>query len=954
MRKDLRLFAVAILVFCCVKLSSQDYNLGIPFIKSFERDEYQAAAPNWSIIQDKQGLMYFGNSEGLLVYDGRSWELFPLPNKSVLRALTISIEGRIYAGGQNEMGYFSPDSSGQWSYTSLKQLIPEAHRDFEDVWEIISMDDGIFFRSSNKLFFLDSEGSKVFDDQIYTFLGAANERVIAATQEGSIVEIKNTGSQNLGKIEEKGSFLVRGVCALEDEIIIATDQKGLYSLGGGKLEKKILQSEALFAELQISSVQALEEGKLAIGTAFGGLLMLDSEGKVYQWIKQEDGLLRNSILGVYLDKSMNLWLGLDNGINLVQINSPFRKIYPDESLRGTAYDIQVREDEIYFATSNGLYHAPWKEYYPPGPKQNFQLIENSKGLTWGLDLLDEKLILSDNRGASLISTSGASRFYEGTGFWKFEALKSRPGISIAGNYQGLAFFNNEGEELQYLSHLDGFSESSRFLEQDDRGNVWIAHPYRGIFRIDLGDPLQSSTVHQYGEKDGLSSDLDNHLFRIEDEIVFCSSKGSFLFDYEEERFLPFEKFNNIFGDSVKIRRLKALPNGDIWYISQNDFGLLKITDRGVEKEVHKEEFPHIEPLLNKGFEQIYAHNDRHVFITSEEGFILYDYHNAQSSPSFFSALVREVKITGEQEGILFGGATQSGFGEEQEEKIELSSDQNALKFSFSSTDYLAPLEVSYRFKLEGFDKDWNPWQAENTKEYTNLPPSSYTFVLEARKPNGELSDAVRYAFQIHPPWYASRIAYLIYALILFAAIYFYLKRQNQKYQSLQEDHEQEIEASKKTIGKLREEQIQKELEFKKRELVSTTMHVLQKNELLERIKTDLQDIRRKSKDSPISKDLKKLIQMLQQDSMLDKGWEQFLLHFNEVNKDFFREIKSTYPDLTPKDLKLCAYMRMNLSTKEMASLLNVTVRGIEASRYRLRKKFELDSAQNLTEFLMSY
>jgi len=682
--------------------------------------------------------------------------------------------------------------------------------------------------------------------------------------------------------------------------------------------------------------------------------MLDSEGKVYQWIKQEDGLLRNSILGVYLDKSMNLWLGLDNGINLVQINSPFRKIYPDESLRGTAYDIQVREDEIYFATSNGLYHAPWKEYYPPGPKQNFQLIENSKGLTWGLDLLDEKLILSDNRGASLISTSGASRFYEGTGFWKFEALKSRPGISIAGNYQGLAFFNNEGEELQYLSHLDGFSESSRFLEQDDRGNVWIAHPYRGIFRIDLGDPLQSSTVHQYGEKDGLSSDLDNHLFRIEDEIVFCSSKGSFLFDYEEERFLPFEKFNNIFGDSVKIRRLKALPNGDIWYISQNDFGLLKITDRGVEKEVHKEEFPHIEPLLNKGFEQIYAHNDRHVFITSEEGFILYDYHNAQSSPSFFSALVREVKITGEQEGILFGGATQSGFGEEQEEKIELSSDQNALKFSFSSTDYLAPLEVSYRFKLEGFDKDWNPWQAENTKEYTNLPPSSYTFVLEARKPNGELSDAVRYAFQIHPPWYASRIAYLIYALILFAAIYFYLKRQNQKYQSLQEDHEQEIEASKKTIGKLREEQIQKELEFKKRELVSTTMHVLQKNELLERIKTDLQDIRRKSKDSPISKDLKKLIQMLQQDSMLDKGWEQFLLHFNEVNKDFFREIKSTYPDLTPKDLKLCAYMRMNLSTKEMASLLNVTVRGIEASRYRLRKKFELDSAQNLTEFLMSY
>ena len=189
MRKDLRLFATALLVFCCVRLSSQDYNLGIPFIKSFERDEYQAAAPNWSIVQDQQGLMYFGNSEGLLVYDGRSWELFPLPNKSVLRALAISDDGQIYAGGQNEMGYFSPDSSGQWTYTSLKQRIPEAHRDLEDVWEIVSEDGGLYFRSSNKVFFLDEESSQVFDDQIYTFLGKARGRVIAATQDGTIAEI---------------------------------------------------------------------------------------------------------------------------------------------------------------------------------------------------------------------------------------------------------------------------------------------------------------------------------------------------------------------------------------------------------------------------------------------------------------------------------------------------------------------------------------------------------------------------------------------------------------------------------------------------------------------------------------------------------------------------------------------------------------------------------------------
>lgn len=954
MRKYRPHYSFLFFLLYCSNSLCQEYNLGIPFVQSFERNEYQAAAQNWDLIQDHQGLMYFANTEGLLVYDGRNWDLFPLPNKSVLRAIDISKEGHIYAGGQNEFGYFAPDSSGSWIYHSLKASIPAEHRDFEDVWEIVAVEDGVYFRSSNKIFFLDDTHSLVFSDRNYGFLGSANEHVIAASLDGYIEEFVQEEAKLLGMIQKEQAFLVRGICAWKNEIILATDKFGLYSYSDGEIKKVILESESLLKELQISTIQALKEGKLAIGTAFGGLLLVDSKGKVYQWLKQEDGLLRNSILSIYMDKSMNLWLGLDNGISMVQVNSPFRKIFPDESLRGTAYGIQFKDDDIYFATSNGLYRVPWMDYYSPGPNQNFQLIENSKGLTWGIDLLGEKLVLSDNRGASLISSAGANRFYEGTGFWKFESLKGHPGITVAGNYQGLAFFREKGKGLEYMHHLEGFSESSRFLEQDERGNVWIAHPYRGIFRIELSNPLQSSRVHQYGEKDGLTSDLDNHLFRIGDEIVFCSSKGSFLFNYQTENFEPFEEFNQIFGDSVKIRRLKMLPNGDIWYISQDDFGVLKITDRGVEKEVLKEEFPHIEPLLNKGFEQIYGLDDRHVFITSEEGYILYDYDNAKPSSSFFAALVREVKITGEQERILYGGASLANSDEEKSEKIELSSSENALKISFSSTDYVSPLEVAYRFKLEGFDQDWSPWQAGNTKEYTNLPPSSYTFILEARKQNGELSETVKYAFKINPAWYASRTAYLIYALVLFGAIYFYLRHQNQKYQSLQEDHEQEIEASKKEIGKLQEEQIQKELDFKKRELVSTTMHVLQKNELLERIKTDLQDIRRKSKDSPISKDLKKLIQMLQQDSMLDKGWEQFLLHFNEVNKDFFREIKTSYPDLTPKDLKLCAYMRMNLSTKEMASLLNVTVRGIEASRYRLRKKFELDSSQNLTEFLMAY
>ncbi|MEM6801169.1 MAG: hypothetical protein AAF696_07175, partial [Bacteroidota bacterium] len=537
-------------------LVAQDYNLGIPFIQSFPKSSYQAGAPNGDIDQEASGIMYFANSEGLLSYDASSWELFPLPNKSVLRSIQLGDNGRIYVGGQNEFGYFEGNERGVLRFHSLKSLIPAQHEDFEDVWELVVRDSLILFRSQNKIYCIDGGRCIVLDDQAYVYLQEEGGEIYAASQEGGLFVFKDKSFIRNGQFPAEKPIRINGLFRLGNDLLISSQRQGLFEWNAQGISPWNSAATSFLKELEVSCMQKISEGSFALGTAFGGVLMLDVKGRLFQWIKKEDGLSANGVLSIYLDKGKNLWLGLEKGINLIQINSPFRRIFPDSPQRGSGYDVEIFRDQIYLSTRSGLYRAPWKPYYRPEKARSFELIPASRGQSWGLDLLDDHLILNHENGIFEVDNGEVKEILTDRGFWKIHELKARPGYYFAGTYSGISFFKDGKAGIEYVFDLDSLLESSRFFAQDDRGNIWMAQPYRGIFRIELAEDLRKSSVHKYGAKEGLPSDLNNHLFEIGDEIIFCGDKGSFLFDYEKERFEPFPKFNDIFGDSTKIRRLQ--------------------------------------------------------------------------------------------------------------------------------------------------------------------------------------------------------------------------------------------------------------------------------------------------------------------------------------------------------------------------------------------------------------
>ena len=950
---------IGLICFCFSQsIISQDHNLGVPIIQAFPKEISKAGSQNWDMVQDNLGIMYFANNDGMLAYDGTTWTIFPLPNYTIVRSLAIDEMGVIYAGGQNEFGRFIPDEKGMWKFESLKHLVPEGFQNFTDVWGIEITSDGIFFMSSEKLFHLKENKISVFTKGNINFLGKIDDTIYIQDYGSGLYFFSEN---QLNKIPNSEVFIGKAVSAftnISNNNLIATYVDGFFVMTATGFEKWETDADDFIRTNHIKSATNIIGNRIVVATDFGGLLFFNEQGHHLFHFHKGNGLLNNNILTLFSDRSQNLWVGLLNGLNYIHTNSPFTRIFPDEELDAVGFVTKIHRGKIYFGTNKGLYMGNWKKQYSPLESINFQLVKNTKGQVWGLDLVDDELIVAHSNGAMKVKDGIAESFYNKTGIWSFKKLNNHPELRVSGGYFNLSLFRKENETYQLLPDFTQLNESARFVEEDQRGNIWMSHPYRGIFKIKPNITFTSSEVELLGEKQGLPSSLLNHLFKINNEIIFCGEQGAYTYNYETERFEEYPIFNDIFGKKNKIRRLYETPDKSIWFVTQDEFGILKIDDKGLEKKINKVVFPFFKKELNRGFESIYPYDEHNVFISNDKGFIHYHPNGYLNIDTTFHVVINKVMVTSNGDSIISKGLF---FNErkvnniQEKEQIETFNYQlNDLYFSFSATDFVSGEATGFRYFLEGYEDDWSDWNYNKSKEYTNLRPGKYVFHLQGKNNFQIESKSLTYAFTISPPWYASTLAYLIYSLISLIGLCSIIRIYQKKYFGLKVENEQVVKKSEIAIGKLKAEKTELELASKKRELVSTTLNLVKKNETITQIKERLIEIKKQANDSTLNQKIQKLIQKLQHEEIQDEGWEQVMFHFNQLHREFFERLKTNYPQLTPKDLKMCAYLRMNLSTKEMTSLLNVTTRGVEASRYRLRKKFDLTKEENLTEFLMQF
>lgn len=961
--------AIGLIAFLLIAIIAQSQNtIGLPNIVSYSRQVYNAGSQNWSIAQDSSGIMYFANNKGLLVFDGTSWRTYALPNGTIVRSLAIGSHHRVYVGGQEEFGYFSPDKNGELRYTSLKPLVPQKDNDFADVWNICVFENRVFFRSNRKIFELNGNIITVHSSINWAFLGVIQDGLIAYEFTHGLVkytkgewvpciktgalpnDVRVTAAVPIGKDSILLTTLVNGLFLLRHDTVGYFDAPGTRDIVGKNIYNACM----------------LTEDKIALVTNLVGCVIINKKGEFIQRFSKKEGIQNNNILSVKLDRDMNLWLGLDNGIDMVTYSNAIKNIFADGDDRNSGYTSMIYHNQLYLGLSTGLY----KVNLQPGLKDlsfangSFEFVQHSEGQVWNLSQVNDQLLMGHNTGAYIVNDNKAVSLDEKTGFWNFQPLYDQQSSStiIAGTYNGINFYNYSNGVFSN-PHIHAQFESARYVAIN-KDTIWISHPYKGLYKVafnEKGEPFALT----YKDTKGILSANHNHLYKAMGKLILTTDKGTFEYDNQQKDFVRAAWLEKLLGPEP-ISYIKEDRFGNIWFCRDKRLGIVDRSE-AQPRVIYISEID--DRVMGSGFEHINIVDSNNVFIAGERGFFHINYAEYKKSKRILHALIRMVKSSSATEGMIFGGYV----GDSTEATIpSVKYGDNSLHFECSSNLFGQDHNMEYSYYLKGFDKDWSVWMKRTERDYTNLPEGKYVFQVKCRNTVGNESVITSYAFNVSPPWYRSWWSFLLFSVLFVGILYIFYKRQQEKYKRLQQiklqeqqrkyneeqrqlqvQHELEIGKSEKEIMQLKNEKLQVEIEHKNTELASSAMNLVRKMEILSRLKEDLIQYKTSMENDKSGKEFQKIIRVLDKELDHDSEWEQFVMHFDNVHTNYLKKLKDHCADLTASELKLAAYLRLNLTTKEIAQLMNISIRGVETSRYRLRKKLGLTNEINLFDYLIS-
>jgi DNA-binding CsgD family transcriptional regulator len=943
----------------------QAFGIGVPEVINYPIKKTGAGTQTWMIDFSDQSMGYFANNDGLFEFDGTQWTLYQLPNASIVRSVLCKSD-TIFIGGFNEFGFFAPNAIGDMEYTSLSRLLEEEYKDFGEIWKIHRLANGklIFQSFSQLMIYKGSEIKTIQAKESFHFSYCVEDRIFVNDLKEGILYLENELLQPLPGAEPLKGELIWGMSPIVNRgILISTSQNEVYLWRNKQLELWDNPAAKILKANQIQTSLALDEYTIVFGTVQNGILIADWTGKVLQHVNLEKGLQNNTVLSMKKDNFDNLWLGLDNGIDYVKINSPLSYLGNAYNL-SASYCAQIYKGRIYCGTNRGLFYQELSRLDHPFGENSFQLVEGTEGQVWSLKLIDEQLLIGHNLGIfSLNALDELKKISYIQGGWTFANIPKREDYLIVGTYSGLSILKKNNDNQWVFGHtIKGYKESSRFLAFENENTIWIGHPYKGLYRIKLSpDYRNANSIELYSEAQGLPSTKDLSVFALMDKsLVFTSGKGIYRFDPQEKIFKEDKQTLEYLKPSINI--LQSFEKS-IWYFGLEDMGVLKLNEEGTYTDIALP-FKELKNTSNKWFQFVYTSDESEVFIGHNSGLVHYDASFIKDYKKTYHSKIRSVKLLGSEDAIKCELQANPKL-----KKYSIPYHQNHFQINYSSLEFPSIGNLQYYTFMDGFDENWLKGSKENFRQFTNLNPGLYAFSIKSLNPYGVESSTDKILIEILPPWYLSKRAYATYffIFILSIALVFYsiqkkiqsnqLKIKEEQAQLFKEkENKLKIETleAEKEIAQLTNEKLILEKIQKDKELANTTMEIIQKSKILTQLKEELKSIKKDKNPVAIQNAINTVIKRIDKNIDSENQWEVFERHFEDVHEAFLKRLKENYPDLTPRELKLCAYLRLNISSKEIAELMNISVRGVETGRYRLRKKLNLRQDSNLTEFILAY
>ena len=784
--------------FVLTTFSQPIFEKGYSTIINYTPEHYNSLSQNHAIIQDKRGVMYFGNNDGILEFDGIYWRKIPV-NEKLVRSLAINKNGRIYVGASNEFGYLMPDSVGKLKFHSLIQYLDDKDKDFGYVWKTHVTSEGVYFQTSGAIFRWDNDSLKTWRSESEYHLSFNINGEIFVREKGTGLKIMKEDTLILLNNGEKFAAIdVYGMVPIEEnDALIISKEEGIfryYNINDpekGQLVRYFTEIDNFLSENEVNNIIKIGEYKYSFGTWQNGVIIYDQTTGQFEVINKISGLQNEIIQDQFLDNRNNLWLALDNGISMVSISVPV-SFYQDKAGLTAIESISRFNNYLYVATRTGTYYLshPGELNIPPVfsgqsyyNKPGFFQVDEVTGECWVLLSLESEkqkfLFIALNTKVYVIDKNNKIVDKINNIPWCFCQSKQDPYLVFIGVEDGIESYYLKNGKWTKNARIKDIEEKIDKIIEDLSGNLWMTTENGSVYVMNITNfnlVKENPKVFRYDTTHGLPEG-DIYVELVNEKPLFATAKGLYTFFPDRERFEPDTSFGNEFADGSRdIYKLLQDPEKNIWMVTyipateEYETGFLRLMKNGNYEWIK-------EPFLSFSKEVIHAlHHDKDgiTWMGGPEGLFRFDPYIEKDYEQEYNTLIR--KVTLGHDSIIFFGTYYDNNSLQTTIQPEILIPVLAYKYNSLTFEYSAPVNednspMLFSYYLEGYEINWSDWSTDTKNRYTNLHEGSYIFHVRSKNLYEKIGNQSTYEFSITPPWTRTILAYIGYILFLAAFIY---------------------------------------------------------------------------------------------------------------------------------------------------------------------------------------
>lgn len=914
----MRIKIVFFVLFLCSFLNAQEL---LPFVENFTKSNYNGDNQVWSVTQGNDNAFYFANNHYLLRFNGVRWEKYSLPNKTIIRSV-FSDGDKIYSGSYNEFGYWRRQK-GILQYTSLsknKNYFTGSSIN-EEIWKIFKHDSKIYFQSFNELYVLENgEIGKIRIPFQISYCFLVENKIYAASVKDGVFLFENNNFKKIDKWNLLEDNIIHAIDKANGKMFFFTQKSGIYIEENNTLKPWSHPLNELLKKEIIITAKAISNNRLVIGTAFQGVYIIDLSNNSYNNICRKNALKNNSILSIGLDKENDLWLGLDNGISHIEINSPYKIFSDNTGVLGSVYTLAPLNDGLLLGSNHGVFKYQNK---------TLTLLSDSQGQVWDILKVNDRYLIGHNDGTYSYENNVLQKVNNVSGGWKFLKSNFHDNFFLA-NYSGIVIYENPAD-LKTYKYFSNLTKPIKNIVQNKPNELWAVDNYRSLYRILFDDNFAVKKIENITQKNKILNDYGVKMVNFNNEVLFYINSRWYNYNAISDKLELNVYFNKSFANISEL-----IP------IDGENFIILKDKSLYVINRVNNKFVWRLIP--EKYYEGKIINQDTKVFKTNgqyllnlDDGFFAFKLQKTKPKPH-----TKSVELEATVDGVF----------------IEKS----------ATIDYNKSISLDVISEYYGYNKQELFYILDDNNKYNslkdsnivlnNLSSGSHEFTVYYN--NGE--DYIpldSFNFSVERPWYISFWMILIYLFIVIGAFYLYYKWNKIRYIEKLKLKEEELKHQKEILhlemeaqNKLKLQEYEKhilevQIQAKASEVAGKSLSIAKQSEMIESIQKALES---ESDISNLKSRIKKSIKI---NAINKNEWESFEKNLLQSNEEFVQRLSKKYPILTSKDIKLCIYLKMNLSSKEIAPLMNISFRGVELHRYRLRKKLGLTSDNSLSKFMIN-